>query len=77
MDTRFCPACGFRTQEGDRFCRGCGDALTDDARASGPIAEAEALVSRGQLEEAVATMQRAWAVVTDSGGLQEEVVVGQ
>ena len=33
--------------------------MTDEARAAGPIAEAESLVSRGLLAEAIATVQRA------------------
>lgn len=59
MHGDFCPACGFRRQSTDRFCRGCGDALTAEARASGPITEAETLVARGELDEALATIQRA------------------
>ncbi|MBI5289959.1 MAG: tetratricopeptide repeat protein [Chloroflexi bacterium] len=59
MHAEFCPSCGFRRQHGDRFCRGCGEALTGDARAVGPIAEAEALVARGLLDDAIARVQRA------------------
>jgi tetratricopeptide (TPR) repeat protein len=59
MKPQFCSSCGFRFHDGDRFCRGCGDALTEDARAVGPIAEAEVLAGKGQLDEAIATVQRA------------------
>lgn len=59
MPDQFCPSCGFGARGTDAFCRGCGAALTDDARAAGPIAEAEALVERGQLDEAIAALQRA------------------
>lgn len=59
MATRYCPACGYCGELHDLFCRGCGGALTDAARAAGPIAEAESLVSRGLLAEAIATIQRA------------------
>ena len=59
MSAAFCPACGRRGEPHDLFCRACGGALTDAARASGPIAEAESLVSRGLLAEAIATVQRA------------------
>ena len=59
MPDQFCPSCGFGARSSDAFCRGCGFALSDDARAAGPIAEAELLVERGQLDEAIATLQRA------------------
>ncbi len=59
MSDAFCPSCGHQARTADRFCRACGDALTDDARAAGPIAEAEALCERGLLDEAIATIQRA------------------
>lgn len=59
MSTHYCPVCGHRGEPHDLFCRACGGALTDAARAVGPIAEAESLVSRGLLAEAIATVQRA------------------
>lgn len=59
MQTEFCSACGHHGKPHDLFCRACGGALTDAARAGGPIAEAESLVTRGMLAEAIATVQRA------------------
>jgi Flp pilus assembly protein TadD len=59
MPAEFCPACGHHGQPSDLYCRGCGTALSDDARAMGPIAEAQALVERGLLDESIATIQRA------------------
>ena len=59
MPDQYCPSCGSAARSIDAFCRGCGCALTDDALAAGPIAVAEALVERGFLDEAVATVQRA------------------
>ena len=59
MAGNFCPSCGNRGEPHDLFCRGCGGALSEAARASGPIAEAESLVERGLLAEAIATVQRA------------------
>lgn len=59
MSNAFCPSCGYQARVADRFCRACGDALTDNARSAGPIAEAEALCERGRLDEAIATVQRA------------------
>ncbi len=59
MPDQFCPSCGSGSRGTDAFCRGCGAALTDDAHAAGSIAEAEALVERGQLDEAIAALQRA------------------
>lgn len=59
MPDQYCPSCGSGARSSDAFCRACGRALSDDARAAGPIAEAEALVERGQLDEAIATLQRA------------------
>jgi tetratricopeptide (TPR) repeat protein len=59
MSTEYCPVCGHHGEPHDLFCRACGGALTDAARAAGPIAEAESLVSRGMLAEAIATVQRA------------------
>jgi predicted Zn-dependent protease len=59
MADQYCPACGFGARAADAFCRSCGSPLSEGARAAGPIAEAEALVERGQLDEAIATLQRA------------------
>ncbi len=59
MPTEFCPLCGHHGEPHDLFCRACGGALTDDARAGGAIVEAESLVTRGMLAEAIATIQRA------------------
>ncbi len=59
MSGSFCPSCGNRGKPYDLFCRACGGALTEAARASGPIAEAASLVERGMLAEAIATVQRA------------------
>jgi tetratricopeptide (TPR) repeat protein len=58
----FCAACGREARINDRYCRGCGEALVDDARDAGPIGEAESLVARGHLDEAIATIQRAVGV---------------
>ncbi len=54
----FCPACGFRGQASDSFCRACG-ALLDESRAGDPIPEAEALAAGGHLDDAIAAVQRA------------------
>jgi tetratricopeptide (TPR) repeat protein len=59
MPASFCPSCGHRGESHDLFCRACGGALTDAARAAGPIAEADSLVARGLLTDAIATVQRA------------------
>lgn len=59
MPDEFCASCGRQGRPHDRFCRGCGAALSDDASAAGPIDEAEALVARGLLGEAIAAVQRA------------------
>ena len=59
MPDSFCPACGRAARDNDRYCRGCGGVLTDGARALGAIDEAESLVARGLLDEAIATVQRA------------------
>jgi len=58
-ETNYCPGCGRQASATDRYCRGCGDALTDDASIADPIAEAEAAMARGLLPEAIATLQRA------------------
>ena len=58
MADTYCASCGHNSRAEDRFCRACGAPLTDDARADGPVAEAEALVSRGLLTDAIATIQR-------------------
>ena len=58
----FCAACGRQARINDRYCRGCGDALVDDARDAGPVAEAESLVARGRLDDAIASIQRALGV---------------
>ena len=59
MAGSYCPTCGHGGEPHDLFCRACGGALTEAARASGPIAEAESLVERGLLAEAIVTVQRA------------------
>lgn len=60
MTNDYCPACGHRSgAAGDLYCRACGGARTDEARASGAIGEAESLVERGLLADAIATLQRA------------------
>ena len=55
----FCATCGRPSRPHDRFCRACGAALTDEAAAASPVHEAESLVIRGQLSDAIATLQRA------------------
>lgn len=59
MPDEFCPCCGRHGRPNDRFCRGCGAALTDEASAAGPIEEAESLVARGLLSDAIAAVLRA------------------
>jgi len=54
----FCPACGLQAQPNDRFCRRCGEALGTGS-VPDPIELAESLVARGQLEEAIVTVQNA------------------
>lgn len=58
MPDLFCGACGRHSRPDDRFCRACGAALTDGAAAAGPIDEAEALVARGLLGDAIAVVRR-------------------
>lgn len=59
MLDQYCPSCGSSARRSDTFCRGCGCARSDAARAAGPIAEAESLVERGKLDGAISTLQRA------------------
>jgi Flp pilus assembly protein TadD len=59
MHDDYCAACGRPRRSADRFCRGCGEPLDDVARTLGPIDEAEGLLARGHLDEAVVTLQRA------------------
>jgi len=58
MVCQFCPSCGFRGLPADSFCRSCGATL-DDMAPDDPIAEAQTLAESGQLDRAIATVQRA------------------
>ena len=49
MVTNFCPQCGTRAFEGDRFCRGCGTSLAapdDPGATASPAADAAAAAAQ-------------------------------
>jgi len=66
MPRSFCTACGCEARTSDRFCRACGEALTDDAA---PLARISALAEGGRLSEAIAETTRALAAAPDDADL--------